>query len=131
LQEKTIKQIIADNISRLRKKAGFKSQLDFAKKIDVSKTTVWNYENGVNFFPLEKVPMVVEVLHCTVNDLFSPLFDKVIGDEELSILLQQLKEIRNDPIVKEVMKKFITKVYNYLGEDPQQKGGDAQQRANG
>lgn len=130
MQDRSINEILAKNIKKLREAAGLK-KVDFAKKINVSKSSITKYEQGKNFFPLEKVPMVVQVLNCTVNDLFSPLFDKVIGDEELSRLLQQLKEIRNDPIVKEVMKKFITKVYTYLGDSSQPKGMDEQKRANG
>jgi transcriptional regulator with XRE-family HTH domain len=107
LQEKTIKQIIASNISKLRKKAGFKSQEEFGKQIGVSKTTVWNYENGVNFFPLEKVPLVIKALKCSLKDLFHPIFDELPEDKELQDLFYKLQLIKEDKRSQQILTKLF------------------------
>jgi len=110
LEEENIKNIIAKNMATLRLEAGFKSQGAFGKEIGVSKTSVWNYENGVNFFPLEKLPTVIKVLKCSIEDIFSPLFDDKYEDEEFRLIVEKLKKIYKLPNGKEEIKKELHKI---------------------
>ncbi len=130
MKEKTIKEIISGNIKRLINEKNIK-QKEFAKKIEVSESSVSNYINGVNFFPLEKVPIVVKIIECTVNDLFSPLFDKIIIEEDLKELLDKVKQIYQMPRGKESLPMELHKLEIYLRERLKEKlkEGDADRQA--
>ncbi len=92
MEEKPIKEIISGNIKRLINEKKIK-QKEFAKKIDMSESSISNYIKGVNLFPLEKIVVIAKFFKCTVNDLFSPLFDKVIIEEGLKEILNKVRNV--------------------------------------
>ncbi len=115
MEKKTIREIISENIKRLIKETGLK-QKEFAKKVDISNSSVSKYKRGENFFPLEKVPLVIEVLNCNVNDLFSPLFDKIEVDKYLEDLLKKVRHIYRLPGGEEHLLMELHKLELYLKE---------------
>ena len=56
-------------IERMRKKKGI-SQAELAKQIDVAQSNVSQWETGKAFPSAEKLPMLSNILDCTIDDLF-------------------------------------------------------------
>ncbi len=94
MKEDQIRYVLAKNIRKLRREAHL-TQDKFARKIGVSKSTISKYEKGENFFPLEKLPIIVKALDCKVDDLFEPIFKELIEeDQEYNELCKKAKNIR-------------------------------------
>ncbi len=130
MKEQEVRKIISGNIKRLIKESGIKSK-DFADKMGVKKSVVSKYKSGENFFPLLKVPIVTGMLNCTINDLFSPLFDKIMIEEDLKEMLNKVKQIYRMPRGKESLPMELHKLEIYLRERLKEKlkEGDADRQA--
>lgn len=56
-------------LKELRKKAGY-SQMELAKQIGVTQSNVAKWETG-NYYPRPALlPVLADLLHCTIDDLF-------------------------------------------------------------
>jgi len=109
MDESQIRETLAENLARLRINAGFKSQEEFAKRIGVTRGSVWKYEHGRNFFPIDKLPSVLKVLECSFEDLFYPIFQNE-KDWELDKIFNMVKKIYKIPDGKEEMEKELKKI---------------------
>lgn len=58
-----------DNIRELRQKQGL-SQQQLADKLGVSQQAVAQWENGERKPRTEKLQLLAEILHCTIDELF-------------------------------------------------------------
>jgi len=110
LEEQEIKKIISGNIKRLIKEQDIKIK-DFADKVGVKESVVSKYKSGDNFFPLLKVPIITETLNCTINDIFSPIFDDIEIDKEILEITSNLKMIKTSDEHWPTMKKIIQLCY--------------------
>ena len=110
MEEQEIKKIISGNIKRLIKEQDIKIK-DFADKVGVKESVVSKYKSGDNFFPLLKVPIITETLNCTINDIFSPIFDDIEIDKEFLEITSNLKMIKNSDEHWPTMKKIIQLCY--------------------
>ena len=56
--------------SEIRKAKGI-TQIELAKKVGVSRSTVAMWEAGHRFPTATKLPKIAETLNCTIDDLFN------------------------------------------------------------
>ena len=54
-------------LKALRMLAGFKTQEDLAKKLNVSRATISNWENGLSKPPTKFLKKMAELLNCTFD----------------------------------------------------------------
>jgi len=114
VEEDTVKKAISINIKKLRKSAGLK-QKELAKKIGVSESSISSYEKATNLFPLEKLPLVIEALNCSITDIFEPLFNKREEDKEISEMMNKIRHLLSMPEYKRAIKVML----DSMGPPPQ------------
>jgi len=106
MDEESVRTVLAKNIKKLRRAAKL-TQDKFAKKLGVSKASISKYEKGLNFFPIDKLPLVIKTLGCSIQELFYPLFEELPIDIELKDLFDRIKAIYRLP-------KAQRDLYSYL-----------------
>lgn len=89
---------IGKHIQKLRKEAGYKTQESFAKELNISKSSVGNYESGQNLPSYKYWLQMIKLLKCnTIEELFEPLFIHVSKNSELESLLNRIKRVYKIP----------------------------------
>ena len=58
-----------NNLEALRRKAGFKTAADFAKRLGVSRPTVSMWESGQREMSLDRACDICDILGCTLDEL--------------------------------------------------------------
>jgi len=64
-----------------REKMGW-TQRDLAKKVGLSETTIWNYENGRREPRLQDLKKFAEVFNCTIDELVNPIVPPKTGGSQ-------------------------------------------------
>ena len=123
MQEQSVKTIVSKNLQRLR---GEISKIALAKKLGISSATVGRWEHGKNLFPIEKLPKILRALDCTINELFSPLFDYPKRDQQLESLIELVEEIYHFEGGLEKLETMLRGIYLVLMEGREKKrvGGE-------
>ncbi len=90
-----------ENIAYLRKNRGW-SQEDLARKLDVQRTTISNYEKGVSMPPYKTLKKLADIFNTDITQLTtSPLvgyrFDSLLESEDLLFSQISLKKPKESP----------------------------------
>ena len=65
-----INEILADNISKYRKKSGL-SQVELAEKLGLTYQAISKWETAKSAPDISLLPMMAELFECSIDDLFS------------------------------------------------------------
>lgn len=95
--------IFSHQLIELRKENNL-TQEELGDLIGVSKVSISNYENGIQFPSLDKLLLLIEVLHCSADYL-------------LGIDYNSLSDLKRDERIFKSIKRSET-IYSYLLEDP-------------
>lgn len=66
--EEEIKKIVTQNIRKYRKMAGL-TQMEIAKKLNLSGPSVNQWENGISFPEFDKIYKLCKILNISIDDL--------------------------------------------------------------
>ncbi len=92
---------VGDRIKKLREKRGI-NQIDFATKIDVSKQTLYKYENNIiTNIPSNKIESAAKILNCSPSYLMGWENTKIDNisqniDTEMSKYINKLKKLNSE-----------------------------------
>lgn len=101
------------NLKLLRKEKKL-TQEDLAEVMDVSKTTIVNYENGNRRIPLDMVVKVASFFKVTVDSLLDNEVNKIINIREWNEELGDVAFTPNEMVHLIAFGKYLL----YLREDP-------------
>ena len=119
MEPQAIRKLIGQNIKRLRKDINL-TQKKFGKLIKISGGNVSSYERGSNSFPIDKLPLILKTLQCTVEELFHPLLETDKIDLRFFEIIREVKSIyRMDGGPEE-----LEKVLRWIAHDLMEKGGE-------
>lgn len=76
-----------NNLEALRRKAGFKTAADFAKRLGVSRPTVSMWESGQREMSLDRACDICDILGCTLDEL--------AGRKSMSLSTEKIQLIRD------------------------------------
>jgi len=91
-----IKSTIGKNMKKLRRRIRL-TQKRFMQLIGVTSSNAWKYESGANSFPLDKLPLILNILQCTAEELFFPLLSSDVKDSRLMEMIQTVKMLYRQP----------------------------------
>lgn len=67
-------EAFSERLITLRKEKGW-SKRDLAKVLNVSHSTINRWENGTRTPPIELLPKLAEILHCSIEELVLALIE--------------------------------------------------------
>ena len=77
---------IGKNIQKYRKERGL-TQKDLAKKLQISNSSVSNWEQGINTPPIDRIIDICNALSISINELFDVNATSVkLSEEELRVI---------------------------------------------
>jgi len=125
---KKLLESIGTHLKKLRIEAGYKTQEKFAKALNVSKSTIGNYEMGRNLPSSKYWERMINLLKCnTLDELFEPIFQHNRNTNKINELIAKVKRIyKNEDARRELYHQIdiINRLYNLgikykreLGED--------------
>lgn len=84
------------------------TQRDLAKKVGLSYTTIYLYEN--NGIPADKAPILAEALNCTPFELYGEDIFNIPPktDDEIQTVVRYLIEITTDPVLKAKLEGVVS-----------------------
>ena len=119
-----IKTAIGDQLTKLRKAAGYKNQQALSEKTGIEKSTIGNWESGRNIPHPVYWDHLVKALNCTLDELFKPLLKESDLDLEYLEMCREAKKIRNNPKHWETLKIFINGIKHQKTESQREEGRD-------
>lgn len=97
------------NLKRIRKEQGL-SQLELAKKCNLSKMTISHYETNTANPPLDKIELIADALNIKVAELFNNENSNKEKNKHENIDIRVLKKILN---IQKLPLKEQNKIWEY------------------
>ena len=103
-------------LKEIREKSQHSNMKDFSKATNIKENTLYNYEQGRVFPPIDKFVRICKALDVTPSYLLLHLLELDPTDRDLIMLWKKIKELRKNKEGWNLVKSMILVIELYLSE---------------